>query len=634
VALENTLAKLVEKIVARQLTELAEEKGMIPWNQFGGRKKRSTVTAVELLTSCTYTAWKAAYKVVSVLSLDITGAFDNVPHQRLLHTMWKKGVPGWILRITTEFLRDRRTKISIPGHISEWIPETTGIPQGSPLSPILFLFYSSELLQQFQEVENHTVGFGFIDDTSLITWGNTPEENCTRLEEAHSKCERWATKHGAAFAPNKYKLIHLQRNSRQERLQTQATVSIQGAEAELCTKRMRLLGFWLDPKLKWSEHIKVAQERMAAAVAQISRLVASTWGPSPQRSKLLYTAMARPVGTYGISAWAHERGKIVRSRLNKIEKVQNTALRKVLGAFKRTPVALLETEAWILPITLYAQKLALNYALKTESSPVGNNIKRTIDKIWNKRSQRPRTNLEELVQRAEEVVEEITLFERHQREETRREETRQHRRKRGRRGATERANQRRRDANREEEEEEKEEPPDPSPKTCIQTWANLSWRKRWIEERNRRSHRQCAAWKGRWGDSRKLYRGLTKAEASVLCQMRTDTIGLRAWLASVGVPGVDKRCDCGETQTVKHVLLHCPHYCRWPQPSWSIGGCEDAEDILNRKNWAREAARWIIQQEVLPQFRVAKEIEERMGEREDRTGEREEEKGVNPWVLL
>ena len=53
-------------------------------------------------------------------------------------------------------------------------------------------------------------------------------------------------------------------------------MNIQGAEAELCTKRMRLLGFWLDPKLGWSEHIKVAQEKMAGAVAQMSRLVAST----------------------------------------------------------------------------------------------------------------------------------------------------------------------------------------------------------------------------------------------------------------------------------------------------------------------------------------------------------------------
>ena len=410
--------------------------------------------------------------------------------------------------------------------------------------------------------------------------------------------------------------MHLQRNSSQE---SQATVNIQGAEAELCTKRMRLLGFWLDPKLGWKEHIKVAQGKMAAAVAQMSRLVASTWGPSIQRSKLLYTAMVRPVGTYGISVWAQEKGNIVKSRLDKMGKIQNLALRKILGAYKRTPVALLETEAGVLPISLYAQRIALNHALKTKSSPVGNEIKQVVKRIWNRRSHRPKSTFEELAHRADKVVEEVTLFKRHQWEE---------------RGNRRRARQRRGMTSREEEEEENL--PDPSPKACVQMWVNMLWRKGWMKEMNKRSHRQCAAWRGSWGGSKRLYKGLTKAEAAVICQMRTETIGLRAWLASVGVPGVDKRCECGETQTVKHVLLHCPLYCRWPQTPWNIVGCEDVGDILGRKNWIREVARWIIQQEVLPQFRVAKEVGERMGERrEDGTGDdKEMEEGISPWVLL
>ena len=69
---------------------------------------------------------------------------------------------------------------------------------------------------------------------------------------------------------------------------------------------------------------------------------------------------------------------------------------------------------------------------------------------------------------------------------------------------------------------------------------------------------------------------------------------------------------------------------------WNVVGCEDVGDILGRKNWIRKVARWMIQQEVLPQFRVAKEVGERMGERrEDGTGEdKEVEEGVSPWVLL
>src|SRR5215469_4554454 len=256
-----------------------------------------------------------------------------------------------------------------------------------------------------------------MDDTNLVTWGNTSGENCRHLEEAHSKCESWATQHGATFAPNKYKLMHLQRDTRQDG--SQATVNIQEAEVELCTKRMRMLGFWLDPKL-------------------------------------LYTAMVRPVGTYGISVWAHEKGKVVKSRLDKIGKVQNMALCKVLGAYKRTPVALLETEAGILPITLYAQRMALNHALKTKSSPVGNEIKQVVKRIWNRRSQRPKSAFEELAHRADKIVEEVTLYKRHQWEE---------------RGNRRRARQRRGVTSRGEGEEEV--PPDPPPKACVQIWVNM-----------------------------------------------------------------------------------------------------------------------------------------------------------------
>src|SRR5204863_3572830 len=43
VALENTLAKVVEWIVATKLADAAEEHNLLPWNQMGGRRRRSTL---------------------------------------------------------------------------------------------------------------------------------------------------------------------------------------------------------------------------------------------------------------------------------------------------------------------------------------------------------------------------------------------------------------------------------------------------------------------------------------------------------------------------------------------------------------------------------------------------------------
>ena len=104
-----------------------------------------------------------------MLSLDLAGAFDNVLHERLLWILKRKGLPEWLIQIIASFLTRRRTRIAFTRHESEWIQTQTGIPQGSPLSPILFLFFISELLAEFQRVNSDTLGFGFVDDTNLIT---------------------------------------------------------------------------------------------------------------------------------------------------------------------------------------------------------------------------------------------------------------------------------------------------------------------------------------------------------------------------------------------------------------------------------------------------------------------------------
>src|SRR5947209_15083142 len=190
----------------------AESRGLIPCNQMGARKSRSTLSALELLSGSIQTAWKAKKAVVSVLGLDLAGAFDNVSHQRLLWVLRKMGYPEWIVRAVESFLTGRRTKLSFGDYESRWFDTETGIPQGSTLSPALFIFFISDLLRQFQEVKENMLGFGFVDDTTLVTWGNSAESNCRRLEAAHDKCIAWAKRFGAKFAPAKYQVIHFTKN--------------------------------------------------------------------------------------------------------------------------------------------------------------------------------------------------------------------------------------------------------------------------------------------------------------------------------------------------------------------------------------------------------------------------------------
>ena len=57
-----------------------------------------------------------------------------------------------------------------------------------------------------------------------------------------------------------------------------------------------------------------------------------------------------------------------------------------------------------------------------------------------------------------------------------------------------------------------------------------------------------------------LYEGQSKAESTAAFLLRTEVLGLNAWLASIHVPQITPHCTCGwPTQTVRHVLLFCNH---------------------------------------------------------------------------
>lgn len=111
-------------------------------------------------------------------------------------------------------------------------------------------------------------------------------------------------------------------------------------------------------------------------------------------------------------------------------------------------------------------------------------------------------------------------------------------------------------------------------------WANLEWERRWT---------WGAAWKQ---PVHQLYEGLPKHEATALSLLRTEVLGFNAWLAAVGVPGIDKRCTCGwPAQTVRHVLLFCPVHTGSRALFFQRAGVADLQSALSTPASAHQAAR-------------------------------------------
>ena len=366
IALLNTIAKVLEAVVAKRMSKETEERKLLPEEQMGARPGRSTTSALDLITEQVRTIWKTRPgAVASMLCLDISGAFDKVSHQRLLYNIRMKGFPDHIVGFIQSFLQDRTTCLRLGEFMDQPRPQNTGIPQGSTLSPILFLFFASTLLPILHE--GNTSAMGFVDDSNILTYSMSTEDNCRQLEKAHQKCKEWARRHGAEFAPQKYQLIHFTR-SRKHNLK--ATVQIQGFNGEPLPS-LRLLGVWVDTKLKWGPHIKQAATRGAQQMQSLQRLCKSTWGASFQRARHLYTAVVRPTITFGCQVWSSPEGTqgYCRNLTKPIEKIQREALRNITGAYKSVATAVLEREANITPLHLYTQDLARQASKKQDTQP-------------------------------------------------------------------------------------------------------------------------------------------------------------------------------------------------------------------------------------------------------------------------
>ncbi len=139
IALLNTIGKALEFIIAKRISYLAETYGFLPPNHFGARLSSSTEHALYYLVERVYATWNKK-KIATALLLDVTGAFDNVSKNRLLNNLCIKKIDPRIMNWIGSFLTDRSTILKTNEYTSEKIHISTGIPQGSPLSPILFFF--------------------------------------------------------------------------------------------------------------------------------------------------------------------------------------------------------------------------------------------------------------------------------------------------------------------------------------------------------------------------------------------------------------------------------------------------------------------------------------------------------------
>ena len=151
----------METILNHKLMKYLEDNSLLRDRQYGFRKNRSTGDMMSLLSE-TWSRGIHAFGESKVVALDISKAFDRVWHDGLISKIRCYGVSNTFIRFLSDFLCNRSIRVVVDGVASNIFPINAGVPQGSDLSPTLFLLFINDLLS----LTSNPI-YSFADDSSI-----------------------------------------------------------------------------------------------------------------------------------------------------------------------------------------------------------------------------------------------------------------------------------------------------------------------------------------------------------------------------------------------------------------------------------------------------------------------------------
>jgi hypothetical protein len=212
-----------------------------------------------------------------------------------------------------------------------------GLPQRSPLSPILFLFFNADLVQQ--RIDTKGGSFAFVDDYNAWVTGPSAEANQARVQEIIGRAEQWEKRSGATFEASKTAIIHFTRTASRV---DNGSFWIKGEEIAP-KQETKILGVIVDRELRIKSHLSKGSYKRLKAASALKRLKML----SPRTARQLFMSKVAPVMDYASNIWKFSCTAPALRAMNQAQRIRAQA---VTGVFRSVAVEMAEAEADIPPI--------------------------------------------------------------------------------------------------------------------------------------------------------------------------------------------------------------------------------------------------------------------------------------------
>jgi len=306
IVLIRTVSKILERIIAARLLKAARSRRLLNPNQCGSLPGLSTYDATLTLFNDVRTLQRRRLKLSS-LFLNIKAGFDNVDNKTLSRILREGGISPYLVSWVSSFLRKTSCTLVLQGAPGTTAPVNLGAPQGSPISPLLFVLYVAPVHFRIP----CGLMLSYVHDFALTVTSLSYRSNIRRLHNLFGTLEEKAFRLGVSFSVLKTELIHWRTSSQRNSPRGLSPIQSKG---ELFRPRdsARWLGYWFTPVLDFSSHFQHCLALAQGGFALMRRLSPPGAGLTPDVCHRLATSLLAPIVRYGADVFIPSPGAMAR----------------------------------------------------------------------------------------------------------------------------------------------------------------------------------------------------------------------------------------------------------------------------------------------------------------------------------
>jgi len=301
------LWKLFEKVLHRVYSYLTEH-NPIDKRQYGFRENHST----ELVITTIYELLRNFDNklITCSLFLDLSKAFDCCDHEILLDKLYRYGIRGVSHKLFSNFLHIKMQCTKIGAFKSSYKRISGGVPQGSVISPLLFLIYINDIAKASLF---HTALFA--DDINLHMSNSRFNVLQTTVNLELCNIDNWLRSNKLSLNYNKtnFMLLNSQKHNPASFKVIKNNHSISPVD------KLKYLGVLLDNKLSWKPHVQKVKTQLSGACGVLAKLKYYT---TQSVLKVVYNSLIHPYLNYSILNW----GRASSATIQLLIKLQKKAI--------------------------------------------------------------------------------------------------------------------------------------------------------------------------------------------------------------------------------------------------------------------------------------------------------------------